>query len=669
MYFPPERLLRPLRRCAAALILLGAHSSPQAAIELRFESLSAAAVDLIDVRIAAAGLGGGSARITASRALVAGRTLQHVKLECGDFAVLPEMHCRGGRLSAEGYGPWPVEFSLRGPQRALRADVRLNAEVTATVSGNLAGSLPQLRLVSSGLPLEFLLGELPASKPYVPVGKIDVDATWVLKEAERPPRLRATLALRDGRFGSADGLRAADSLSAVMDIDVQRDGPDWRGTLVTDWRGGELLWDSVYLTGGGSVLSADFRLSASALDLTSLALDLAGIGRLTGDATLDRASAALRAARVQGAELDLKLLNERFVQPLFAARGWPPFVMQGYADVAARLDPAGLHSARLIVRGGHVSDAAGRYSLQQLDADLPWQRDGATRMHVTAAEGRFGRVPVGRFALDADVAPDHVAVQPVRIPLLDAGLQLNLLRFERVNGRWTGDLSADLEPLSMPELTQALGWPRMAGSVGASVPHVRWRDGVLSLDGQLMIQVFGGYIAASGLQVIEPFGTTPRVLSDLQMRYVDLDALTETFKFGRITGRLDGDVTGLELSRWAPVAFDARVRSSEGDYPRSISQRAVDSITALGGSGATAAIQRTFLGVFERFGYRRIGVSCRLRNGVCEMDGLSNRNGGFVLIEGGGVPALSVVGYNRRVDWQVLLERLARVTETKPVLQ
>ncbi|WP_223300161.1 hypothetical protein [Methyloversatilis sp. RAC08] len=661
--------MRPLRRCVAALILLGLHSSPQAAIELRFESLSAPAVELNDVRIAAAGLGGGRARITAARALVSGRALQHVRLECGDFAVLPEVRCRDGRLSADGYGPWSVEFSLGGPQRALRADVRLNADVTATITGALAGDAPQLRLVSSGVPMTYLLGKLPALKPYVPGGQVDVDATLTLAGAARSPRVRATLTARDGHFGSADGLRAADSLSAVIDIDVQRDGPDWRGKLVTDWRGGELLWDSVYLTGGGSVLSVDFRLSQSALDLTSLALDLAGIGRLTGDATLDRASASLRAARVQGAELDLKVLNDRFVQPLFAARGWPAFVMQGDADVAARLDPVGLHSAKLIVRGAHVNDMAGRYSLQQMDANLPWQRAGATRMRITVGEGRLGRVPVGRFELDVDAAPDNVAVQPVRIPLLDAGLQLNMLRFERADGRWTGDLSADLEPLSMPELTQALGWPRMAGSVGASVPHVRWRDGVLSLDGQLLIQVFGGYMAASGLQVIEPFGTTPRVLSDLQMRYIDLEALTETFKFGRITGRLDGDVSGLELSRWVPLAFDARVRSSEGDYPRTISQRAVDSITALGGPGATAAIQRTFLGVFERFGYRRIGVSCRLRNGVCEMDGLSDRNGGFVLIEGGGVPALSVVGYNRRVDWQVLLERLARVTETKPVIQ
>lgn len=41
----------------------------------------------------------------------------------------------------------------------------------------------------------------------------------------------------------------------------------------------------------------------------------------------------------------------------------------------------------------------------------------------------------------------------------------------------------------------------------------------------------------------------------------------------------------------------------------------------------------------------------------------------IMLIEGGGIPALSVVGYNRRVDWPELIERLRRVTDAKPVVK
>jgi hypothetical protein len=665
VYSPPDRPPGCRRRLITAFcFLLGTQCSAQAAgIELRFQSLSSPAIDLMDVRVAAPGPGAGPARITAARATIAGRTLQHITLQCRDFAAWPDLYCKNGKLAADGYGPWPIEFSLNGARRTLRAAVRPEAGVDVT----LAGHAPQLRLAASGIPVERVLGDVPAFKSYAPAGRADVDA--VLAWTGQAPRLRATVTATEGRFASSDGLRAAEALSVAIDVDVQRRGVDWQGKAIVDWRGGALLWDSVYLTGGGSVLSSDFTLSPQALDLSSISLDLAGVGQLTGDARFNRATAVVRAGRVHGAALDLASFNERLVQPFGAARGWPAFVLRGHADLAVTLEDDLVRSATLVLRDAEVTDAAGRFSILKMDAELPWQRAGATHMRLAVGEGRVGHVPLGRFQLDADVLPDRVAVRPARIPVLDAGLHLNLLRFDREDGRWIGDLSADLEPLSMPALTQALGWPRMAGSLGASVPHVRWRDGALSLEGQLLIQVFGGYIAASGLQFIEPFGSTPRVLSDVQMRAIDLEPLTETFKFGRITGRLDGDITGLELLRWRPLAFDAWIASSEGEYPRTISQRAVDSITALGGPGASAAIQRTFLGMFERFGYRRIGVSCRLRHGVCEMSGLADKAGGFVLIEGGGVPALSVVGYNRRVDWQILLDRLGRVTDTEPVLE
>ena len=59
-----------------------------------------------------------------------------------------------------------------------------------------------------------------------------------------------------------------------------------------------------------------------------------------------------------------------------------------------------------------------------------------------------------------------------------------------------------------------------------------------------------------------------------------------------------------------------------------------------------------------------IGLHCRLERGVCLMDGIDGEvraNGGFVIVRGGGVPALDVIGYNRRVDWDELVNRLQRV--------
>jgi hypothetical protein len=656
-------------RWLLALCVACASLPASAAITLRFQAVSAPQLTLDDVSINASSLSSGPARIEATRANVGGRALREVRLDCADFAVIPLMQCRGGVLRARGVGPWQVEFAVAGAQRELNATLRIDRDVRVDLAGHLAGRQPHIKLESSGLDLGRLLGDEAALKPYAPAGRVNITAELTQIGAARTTHFHMTVALSGGAFGSADGLRAADALRGTLNLDVHRAGTDWAGRLQIDWRGGELLWDSLYLAGGGSVLSSGFVLSDKAVELSDVMLDLADVGRLTGNARFGRAPLALRSAEVQGRAFDLQALNERFIAPLLAARGWPTFAMTGRADLSALIDQLGMRSAAVRLHDAEVADAAGRFLLSGINADLPWLRDAATDMTLAAEQGRFGRVPLGPFEMHAEVAPDHVAVQPVRIPLLDAGLRLNALRFDRADGRWNGDMSADLEPVSMPELTAALGWPRMTGSLGASVPRVRWLDGVLSLDGQMLIQVFDGYVAANGLQVIEPFGATPRVLADLQMRYIDLDAMTETFQFGRITGRIDGDVEALELSRWAPVSFDARIRSSPGDYPRTISQSAVESITALGGAGAVAAIQRSFLGFFERFGYKRMGLSCRLRNGVCEMDGLAEKGDGFMLIEGGGLPALSVVGYNRRVDWPVLLERLARVTGTKPVVQ
>jgi len=91
------------------------------------------------------------------------------------------------------------------------------------------------------------------------------------------------------------------------------------------------------------------------------------------------------------------------------------------------------------------------------------------------------------------------------------------------------------------------------------------------------------------------------------LRNLDLGVLTNTYSFGAIEGRLDGDIKELELQNWKPVRFDAKLQNSPGNYPKKISQRAVENISALGGGGAAAAIQRSFLRFFKQFNYGKWG--------------------------------------------------------------
>ena len=68
-----------------------------------------------------------------------------------------------------------------------------------------------------------------------------------------------------------------------------------------------------------------------------------------------------------------------------------------------------------------------------------------------------------------------------------------------------------------------------------------------------------------------------------------------------------------------------------------------------GGGGVAAALQSGALKFFDTFGYDRIGLSCRLRNDVCQMSGVGSAGNGYYILKGAGLPHLDIIG--NRPGW------------------
>jgi hypothetical protein len=117
-----------------------------------------------------------------------------------------------------------------------------------------------------------------------------------------------------------------------------------------------------------------------------------------------------------------------------------------------------------------------------------------------------------------------------------------------------------------------------------------------------------------------------------------------------------------------PVAFDASFYTTPGDRsPRRIDQRAGSNLSSIGGGSGgsvTAAMQGGFLRFFDSFRYDRLGLSCRLANDVCQMDGVAPADGGYYIVKGSGLPRIDVIGNQRRVAWTRLVRQLAAITES-----
>jgi hypothetical protein len=478
------------------------------------------------------------------------------------------------------------------------------------------------------------------------------------------------LQMNDVAFADAAGLHAGAKVAAYADFNLQRDGDRWNWRLNGKWIAGEVFWQPLYFAKGGVTLQAAGWLDDSQVVLDEGSLGIAEVGEALLSGKLRRAGNEIDALDFKARNLDVAGAYGLLLKPFLEKTLLGNLDVAGRADAQAQLREGRLQTFDVALRDFDVEDKNGRFAFYKVNADLPWAADRATQAALQFAGGKLLQLPLGASALKAKLDGYSLTAPKLQVPLLDGVLTVQDVSAARIADLWHWHLRADLSPVGLPEFSHAMGWPHMDGKISAAIPLVTYSGGQLTTDGAMQFRAFDGVVKVSNLALRDPLGLAPRLTADLEMRNLDMAMLTRTFSFGAMTGWLDGDVNNLELSSWQPARFDASFRSSPGSYPKKISQRAVENISALGGAGAAAAIQRSFLRFFKEFNYSRIGLSCKLRNGICQMDGVEPAQSGYVIVKGSGVPAITVLGYNRSVSWGELLERVQRITQgNKPVIK
>ena len=607
----------------------------------------------------------GKLNIRIAQAKIQQHEWRNLLLECTQASIEREViTCRQGVLDSGEKIPfsfkyWPADKRLElllQPAAGERWQVLLNGQ-----GGKLAAALE----VKNGKAMR-LNTWMPPQAIQFSQGTFDLSAKW---DSAKTAHLAATLTLHNVAFSDAAGTHAGEKLGATWSLQGERDRLwHWRTTLV--WREGEVFWQPFYFASGERNLTAQGTLTEQQALIETAQLVWPGIGTVQTNGAWDRRASRIDELQLSGKSLALKALYSNFLQPIAPEGVLRKLVLDGLADGRLSFKQGALEEAAFTLHRSTIEQEAKQFSFTGIDAELAWHRHQERDNHLRVAATQLGRLEIGTFTIDAKLAADHVSLAPLRIPILDGSLSVSGIEARQKADGWQWAMSADLQPISMRRLSQSLQLPTMHGTLSAIIPQVQYARQKLEVGGALLFKVFDGTVVVKDLSASDLFGPTPHVYADIDMRNLDLTLLTQTFSFGSIQGRLDVTVRDLELFGWKPVRFDAKVASSAGDYPRKISQRAVENITALGGGGGAAAIQRSFLRFFDQFGYKRIGLSCRLAQGVCTMEGVSEAPTGYVIVEGGGIPALTVIGYNRVVDWDEFVVRLQRATQGgKPIVQ
>jgi len=223
-----------------------------------------------------------------------------------------------------------------------------------------------------------------------------------------------------------------------------------------------------------------------------------------------------------------------------------------------------------------------------------------------------------------------------------------------------------IERISLEQLATILKWPDLHGTISGGIPQITYHQGEIKTSGELWIEVFGGYVRVNKLVLANFLSAQPEVFADVEVDNLDLQQISQTFKAGKITGKLSGFINDLHLLAWQPVTFFAWLGTPENDSSKhEISQRALDNIASIGSGPGVGLLSTTFLRYFDLFGYDKLGMGCYLHQGVCQLMGVNAVNEGFYLVKGQGLPRVDVIAYNTQLDFNVLLKRLERISQAE----
>jgi hypothetical protein len=640
-------------------------------------------------------------------------TLEHVrvKLDWPDAATAGTLDVWAARVDAPdlGYGyrdvhwqcrllraehdGWQCDGGIRSGNAApLRLAVHFDAAVTQASLSQGTSRIALDRNAASpdltgfdltNVPLRWTQALLAKAWPDARMkagafdGKLLIDAG-----AGRPLRIAGPLSVRGLGLETADASKAAGHLGGHFDIDYRTTPALSLLTVDGQLLGGELLTGNTYVA-----------LPATAVGLRIDAMRHAGAGwelpRIEwrdGEALQALGSAAfgmdasLASMDIDISSRDMTPLRERYLSGWLGLFGLGEVRLKGAMDLTVKVRDGVLREANAVLNGVDLRDPGERFVFSGLQGDVRYSAGAPVRSELRWNGGKLYGLDFGASRLPFESAGGLLKFrEDAVVPVMGGRMVFRNMVIRPPQGDAGADIrfALQLDDIDFGRVSKALGLPAFQGRLSGKIPKAHYANERIDFDGGLSMQLFDGRVAFSSLALERPFGSAPSLSADIAFDDLDLLRLTEVLDFGSITGRVGGHINGLRLVDWTPVAFDAQFQTHKrAGIKQRISQRAVQNISSVGDASFISSLQGKLIGLFNDFGYRRIGISCRLMNQVCQMSGLpdshvSQAGNSFTIVEGSGIPQLTVVGFNRQVDWSTLVERLRAVGSgaVKPIVK
>ncbi|HWH77415.1 MAG TPA: hypothetical protein VNT76_08585, partial [Candidatus Binatus sp.] len=493
------------------------------------------------------------------------------------------------------------------------------------------------------------------------------------------------------KFSSPDSARVGENLNLTGSVQIISDLTDKRtsfnGRLSSD--AGELLWGKFF----GDLkkqtptveIDADYFREQDRLQCRRCALTLASVGRIESIGAIEKLTdAPVLQLRAQSANFSPGGFFDYFLRDNFN-RQYPlleKIALGGQLSfqIALQGKPEALSAAgELSLKGGVVRAKSDDWQIGPIALDLPFQvrlDDAAPASQETPRTGalridriQFANQTVAPVATMISIANNALRFhQPIRLGVFGGEIEItNLFWPDLIKAPKQFSFSAETKRLQLQPLTEGLSWQRFSGSLSGSIPQVQSSGEVLSTVGEIQAELFGGRALIGKLEIDNPYSGLASIKLDAKLAGIQLEQLSQTFEFGRISGILEGSIDNLVMTAGQIAEMSADLHSVDRGGEQRISVEALNKITVLSSGEDAGALYGGLAGWFDSFRYSKLGFKANLKNDRLTLRGVESDGDKELLVVGSFLPpTVNVISHTQNIAFSELMRRLERIKNDKP---
>ena len=561
-------------------------------------------------------------------------------------------------------------------------DLQPDGEKSVSLKGSKLDSSEILNLFSSFIPESVLKLE--------PVGHFDLDVQAKQSpEIEEEWDVRSALSLSDAGFHNESFTFASESLQQKIVFAGKYNPLKQLLTFSTDLdiSKGESLWNAYYVDWSQSPfqlkMSGVYNIPLNKLDDLSIETSLFSEGKINVQGSLSFQEPSLMDVLVSASKLNLGSLYS------FLSQGQPieefalDFGGNAEAKVHMRMENTGLSlDGQFWIKDGSVKNEDKNLSIDGIEADIPFYYENPVKERngedSPVKDGYFRvnkfetpALNLAPFQLDIRAGINGFSLEPLTLDLFGGKATLGKAEFAidtelpSINGILSFILS-DLDLSKLPIQSEQFS---LNGTVQVDFPRVELNPDEIITEGMAVFKMFDTNILIRNINVTKPFTKNRTIYCDVKFDDLNLEKLTDSIPFGRVTGLLQGEVKDLAISYGQPERF---ILSLESVKKKGVSQKfslgAVNDLSIISsGEGSAVASNKGFTKFISEFGYAKIGIYCSLKNDMFTLRGTIREKGVEYLVKRSWLFGISVVNKKTRnvIRFKDMTNRLKRIGKSE----